>query len=49
MPHKYRIDPHGPYSRWIVVRDGDDVSSHATLAEAQAAVERLKQSERTGA
>ena len=50
--HKYRIDEHGPYRRFILVRDGVDFSGHATLSDAEDALRRLKlaeQSERTGA
>jgi hypothetical protein len=47
MTHQYRIDQHGPYRRWIVVRNGVDISAHATQAEAQAALEALRSRSQT--
>lgn len=44
-PVEYRIDQHGPYRRWIVVRNGVDMSGHDTLAEAQKAVGLLRADE----
>ena len=38
----YRIDQHGPYRRWILVRNGRDVSAHATRREAELALAHLK-------
>ena len=40
----YRIDQHGPYRRWILVCDGEDVSAHATRDEAERALARHKAS-----